>query len=82
MPGIRWSAWIARRKRWSGSTANNGREYQPLGSPVKVNGHDFPGGVPKAIPYGVYDIGADEGWVSVGVDHETSAFAQGRVSEG
>jgi hypothetical protein len=42
---------------------------------VAVNGHDFPAGVAKAIPYGVYDIGADEGFVSVGVDHETTPFA-------
>jgi hypothetical protein len=42
---------------------------------VEVNGHDFPGGVPKAIPYGVYDIGADDGFVSVGLDHDTAAFA-------
>jgi hypothetical protein len=64
-----------KKKELVGEYANKGREYQPTGSPVKVNGHDFPAGVPKAIPYGVYDIGADEGWVSVGVDHETSAFA-------
>jgi Rhodopirellula transposase DDE domain len=64
-----------KKKELVGEYANKGREYQPQGSPVKVNGHDFPAGVPKAIPYGVYDIGADEGWVSVGIDHETSAFA-------
>ena len=45
------------------------------GAPVQVNGHDFPAGVPKAIPYGVYDIGADAGFVSVGVDHDTAPFA-------
>jgi hypothetical protein len=64
-----------KKKELVGEYANKGREYQPQGSPVKVNGHDFPAGVPKAIPYGVYDIGADDGWVSVGIDHETSAFA-------
>jgi hypothetical protein len=42
---------------------------------VAVNGHDFPTGVPKAIPYGVYDVGADDGFVAVGVDHDTAAFA-------
>jgi len=52
-----------KKKELVGEYANKGREYQPLGSPVKVNGHDFPAGVPKAIPYGVYDIGANEGWV-------------------
>jgi hypothetical protein len=64
-----------KKKELVGEYANKGREYQPQGSPVRVNGHDFPAGVPKAIPYGVYDIGADDGWVSVGIDHETSAFA-------
>jgi hypothetical protein len=58
-----------------GEYANNGREWQPAGQPVKVNGHDFPAGVPKAIPYGIYDIGADDGFVSVGVDHDTAGFA-------
>lgn len=42
---------------------------------VKVNGHDFPSGVPKALPYGIYDIGANEGWISVGIDHDTAALA-------
>jgi hypothetical protein len=40
-----------------------------------VNGHDFPSGVPRAIPYGVYDVGADDGFVTVGVDHDTAGFA-------
>ena len=64
-----------KKKELVGEYANAGREYQPTGRPVEVNGHDFPAGVPKAVPYGVYDVGADEGWVSVGVSHETSAFA-------
>ena len=42
---------------------------------MKVNGHDFPAGVLKAIPYGVYDIGADAGFVLVGVAHDTAPFA-------
>jgi hypothetical protein len=58
-----------------GEYAQGGREYQPKGQPVQVNGHDFPSGVPRAIPYGVYDVGGDEGFVSVGVDHDTAAFA-------
>ena len=64
-----------KKKELVGEYANAGREYQPTGRPVEVNGHDFPAGVPKAVPYGVYDVGADEGWVSVGVSDETSAFA-------
>ena len=64
-----------KKKELVGEYANKGREWQPTGEPVPVNGHDFPGGVPKAIPYGIYDIGADDGFVSVGVDHDTAAFA-------
>jgi hypothetical protein len=64
-----------KKKELVGEYANKGREWQPTGEPVPVNGHDFPGGVPKAIPYGVYDVGADDGFVSVGVDHDTAAFA-------
>jgi Rhodopirellula transposase DDE domain len=65
----------AKKKELVGEYANKGREWQPAGQPVAVNGHDFPTGIPKAIPYGVYDIGADEGFVSVGIDHETAPFA-------
>jgi len=55
---------------------NGGREWQPQGSPVAVGTHDFPDPkVPKAVPYGIYDLGADAGWVSVGSDHDTAAFA-------
>lgn len=55
---------------------NNGREYQPHGRPVRVGVHDFPDpDVPKAVPYGVYDMGANTGWVSVGADGDTAAFA-------
>ena len=55
---------------------NGGREYQPAGMPERVNVHDFPDKqLGKAIPYGVYDVSANTGWVSVGVDHDTSAFA-------
>lgn len=64
-----------KKKELVGAYANAGREYQPTGTPVEVNGHDFPTGVPKAIPYGVYDVGADTGFVSVGVTADTAAFA-------
>jgi Rhodopirellula transposase DDE domain len=51
----------------NGKKANRGREYQPKGQPDEVDVHDFPDKqIPKAIPYGVLDVGADEGWVSVG----------------
>jgi hypothetical protein len=60
----------------NGTKANAGREWQPKGQPERVDVHDFPDPeIPKAIPYGVYDVGADEGWMSVGDDHDTAAFA-------
>jgi hypothetical protein len=55
-----------KKKELVGEYANPGREWQPARQPVTVNGHDFPSGVPKAVPYGVYDVGADDGFVSVG----------------
>jgi hypothetical protein len=65
-----------KKKEVVGNLANKGREWQPKGSPVRVDVHDFPDpAVGKAIPYGVYDLGADQGWVSVGDDHDTAAFA-------
>ena len=55
---------------------NGGREWQPQGSPVAVGVHDFPNpAIGKAVPYGVYDIGANAGWVLVGSDGDTAAFA-------
>lgn len=68
-----------KKKELVGQYANKGREWQPTGCPVEVNGHDFPGGVPKAIPYGVYDVGANDGFVSVGVDHDTAVFATNAI---
>ena len=60
----------------NGTKANAGREWQPQGRPTRVDVHDFPDPeVPKAIPYGVFDVGANEGWMSVGDDHDTAAFA-------
>jgi hypothetical protein len=60
----------------NGRKANAGKEWQPAGQPERVDVHDFPDkDVPKAIPYGVFDMDANEGWVSVGDDHDTSAFA-------
>lgn len=55
---------------------NGGTEWQPANTPVRVGVHDFPGPtVPKAVPYGVYDVGVNTGWVSVGADSDTAAFA-------
>ena len=65
-----------KKKELVGNYKNGGREWQPKGEPVEVDVHDFPDpAVGKAIPYGVYDVGANTGWVSVGKDHDTAAFA-------
>lgn len=64
-----------KKKELVGMYKNAGQEWQPKGSPVDANVHDFIGPEGKAIPYGVYDVEADAGWVSVGKDHDTSAFA-------
>jgi hypothetical protein len=66
----------AKKKELVGAFKNGGREYQPTGAPEQVNVHDFPDKeLGKAIPYGIYDVSANTGWVSVGTDHDTSAFA-------
>ena len=65
-----------KKKELVGQFKNGGREYQPAGQPERVNVHDFPDkDLGKAIPYGIYDVSANTGWVSVGTDHDTSAFA-------
>lgn len=66
----------AKKKELVGNHTNAGVEYQPKGEPVRVEVHDFPDPeVGKAIPYGVYDLGANNAWVSVGDDHDTAEFA-------
>jgi hypothetical protein len=66
-----------KKKEQVGNYANGGREYQPKGRPVAVRDHDFPdpAGPGTAIPYGIYDVAADTGWVNVGTDANTAAFA-------
>jgi len=65
-----------KKKELVGRYAGGRREWQPTGEPEQVNVHDFPDPkVGKAIPYGVYDLGRNTGWVSVGTDHDTAAFA-------
>jgi hypothetical protein len=65
-----------KKKELVGRYANGGAEWQPAGEPERVGVHDFlDPEVGKAIPYGVYDLGANAGWVSVGTDHDTAAFA-------
>jgi len=69
-----------KKKELVGDYKNAGREWHPAGMPEAVQMHDFPDPeVPKAIPYGVYDINANEGWVSVGIDHDTPDFAVAAV---
>jgi len=59
-----------------GDFKNNGREWRPKGTPEDVQVHDFVDPeLGRAVPYGVYDIGSNTGWVSVGSDHDTAAFA-------
>lgn len=63
-------------KELVGNFANNGREWQPKGQPVEVEAYDFPSkAVGKAVPYGVYDIVNNEGWVSVGINKDTAQLA-------
>jgi hypothetical protein len=65
-----------KKKEILGDFKNGGREWQPQGTPELVRVHDFiDKALGKAIPYGVYDVGANEGWVSVGIDHDTARFA-------
>ncbi|MFN8612438.1 MAG: ISAzo13 family transposase [Vulcanimicrobiota bacterium] len=65
-----------KKKELVGDFKNGGREYQREGEPEKVRVHDFKDpALGKAIPYGVYDVARNEGWVNVGTDHDTSTFA-------
>jgi len=72
----------AKKKEKVGDFKNGGREYQPGGQPERVRTHDFVDKeLGKALPYGVYDLNANQGWVSVGVDHDTSAFAVATIEQ-
>jgi hypothetical protein len=65
-----------KKKELVGDFKNGGREYQPAGAPEPVRVHDFVDPkLGRAAPYGIYDIANDKGWVSVGIDHDTAAFA-------
>jgi hypothetical protein len=68
----------AKKKELVGDFKNNGKEWQPKGRPEEVRVYDFIGKAPdkgRVTPYGVYDLTANEGWVSVGTDHGTARFA-------
>jgi DDE family transposase len=65
-----------KKKELVGEFKNAGRDWRPKGQPVAARTHDFPGdSLGKAVPYGVYDITGNTGWVNVGTDHDTAAFA-------
>src|SRR6516164_9156721 len=65
-----------KKKEPVGDFRNNGREYRPQGNPEEVRVHDFLiKELGRAVPYGIYDLAANSGWVSVGIYHDTAAFA-------
>jgi len=65
-----------KKKELVGNYANAGQQWLPAKQPQRVQGHDFPGPeVPRAYPYGIYDLGRNTGFVNVGTDHDTGAFA-------
>lgn len=70
-----------KKKELVGAYKNAGREWRPSGEPEQVKVHDFVDpALGKANPYGVYDVGANTGWVSVGTDHDTAAFAVNTIA--
>jgi len=65
-----------KKKELLGNYDNSGQQWRPAKQPVKVNGHDFPSpDVPRAYPYGIYDVDRNTGFVNVGTNHDTGAFA-------
>ena len=69
-----------KKKELLGNYQNAGRQWRMAKSPVKVSGHDFPSpSVPRAYPYGIYDLRHNTGFVNVGTDHDTGAFAVASV---
>jgi hypothetical protein len=73
---------VTKKKELVGDFRNNGREYRPQGNPQEVRVHDFLiKELGRAVPYGVYDLAANTGWVSGGVDHDTAAFAVNSIRQ-
>ena len=68
-----------KKKELVGEYKNGGREWHERGEAPKVSTYDFPNGKPKAVPYGVYDVARNEGWVSVGISSDTSEFATATI---
>src|SRR5271155_4282001 len=70
----------AKKKELLGEFKNGGSDYSPQGRPIEVNTHDFEDKeLGKVVPYGVYDIGANDGYVSLGIDHDPGQFAVNSV---
>ncbi len=69
----------SKKKELIGDYRNAEHEWQHTGQPMRVKTHDFLGQAAKAIPYGIYDMTANIGWVSIGTDHDTAAFAVASV---
>ena len=70
----------AKKKQLVGEYNNSGQEWQPKGQPEKVLSHDFPDKkLGKVAPYGIYDLANNEGWVSVGINHDTAQFAAASI---
>jgi hypothetical protein len=70
----------AKKRELIGDFKAVGREFEPMGRPVEVRGHDFKDKqLGHAIPYGVYDLSADEGWVGVGITSDTAQFAANSI---
>ena len=71
-----------KKKELVGDFKNGGRELRPKGAPVPVRVHDFKDKeLGKAIPYGIYDLSDDSGWVNVGIDHDTAEFAVASIHD-
>lgn len=69
-----------KKKELIGNFRNQGRQWRRKKSPVRVNGHDFPDpSVPRAYPYGIYDVARNTGFVNVGTDHDTGVFAAASI---
>ena len=69
-----------KKKEIVGDFSNVGREYRKKGAPLETRMHDFPDKtLGKAIPYGIYDIESNEGWVTIGINYDTSRFAANSI---
>jgi len=69
-----------KKKERIGAYKNGGGDYGPMGKPIEVNVHDFEDkALGKVVPYGIYDVGANQGYVSLGIDHDTGQFAVNSV---